>query len=58
MREFRQRHLKSFHHGVADFLGAIEEGTTITPNFRDGLEGMKVLEAALEAAETGSKVML
>ncbi len=47
-----------FHHGVVDFLNAIDKGTTVTPNFRDGLKGMEVLEAGLEAAETGSKVVL
>jgi len=47
-----------FHHGVVDFLDAIDKGTGVEPNFLDGLKGMEVLEAGLEAAGTGAKVML
>ena len=47
-----------FHHGVVDFLDAIDKGTTVTPNFLDGLKGMQVLEAGLEAAQSGTKVVL
>jgi len=47
-----------FHHGVVDFLEAIENKTTITPNFLDGQKGMEVLEAGLHAAETGTRVTL
>ena len=47
-----------FHHGVVDFLDAIDKGTTVTPNFHDGLKGMEILEAGLEAARTGTKVIL
>jgi predicted dehydrogenase len=45
-----------FHHGVVDFLNAIEKGGSVTPNFKDGLEGMTILEAGLRAAETGKRV--
>ncbi|MBW8017045.1 MAG: Gfo/Idh/MocA family oxidoreductase [Planctomycetes bacterium] len=45
-----------FHHGVVDFLAAIEKGGSVTPNFKDGLEGMKILDAGLHAAETGKRV--
>jgi len=47
-----------FHHGVVDFLDAIDKGTGVTPNFLDGLKGMEVLEAGLQAARTGTKVVL
>ena len=47
-----------FHHGVVDFVDAIDKGTTVTPNFHDGLKGMKVLEAGLESARTGMRVTL
>jgi len=47
-----------FHHAVVDFLDAIDKGTAITPNFRDGLKGMEVLEAGLEAARSGTRVVL
>ena len=47
-----------FHHGVVDFLDAIDKGTGVTPNFLDGVKGMEVLEAGLEAARTGTKVTL
>ena len=47
-----------FHHAVADFLTAIDQGTAIAPNFYDGLKGMEVLEAGLLSAETGQRVQL
>ncbi|MBN2044594.1 MAG: Gfo/Idh/MocA family oxidoreductase [Anaerolineales bacterium] len=46
----------AFHHGVADFLGAIANGEKIAPNFYDGYLGMKVLEAGLKSAETKQQV--
>lgn len=45
-----------FHHGVVDFLAAIEKGESVTPNFKDGVEVMTILEAGLSAAETGKRV--
>ena len=45
-----------FCHAVADFIHAIATGGTITPNFADGVAGMKVLEAAMRSAETGQTV--
>lgn len=47
-----------FHHGVVDFLQAIETGTAVSPNFHDGLKDMEVLEAGLKAAETGTTVIV
>jgi len=47
-----------FHHGVVDFVEAIVNGTAVEPNFHDGLKGMRVLEAGLEAARTGTRVVL
>lgn len=47
-----------FHHAVVDFMAAVANGTTIAPNFYDGLEEMKVLAAGLESAATGKKVEL
>jgi len=47
-----------FHHGVADFLTAIDKGGSVTPDFKDGVEVMKVLEAGLSAAEMGKRVEL
>ena len=47
-----------FHHGVVDFLDAIDKGTQVTPNFHDGVKCMEVLEAGLEAAAKGVKVTL
>jgi predicted dehydrogenase len=46
----------AFVHAVADFVNAIATGTTITPNFADGVAGLAVLEAVLESAETGRRV--
>ncbi len=47
-----------FHHGVVDFLDALDKGTSVTPSFLDGLKGMEILEAGLEAARTGTKISL
>jgi len=45
-----------FHHGVVDFLEAIEKRTSIQPNFHDGFKCMQVLDAGLKAADTGTRV--
>ena len=45
-----------FHHGVVDFLAAIKKSETVTPNFKDGVEIMTILEAGLCAAKTGKRV--
>lgn len=47
-----------FHHGVADFLKAIDEGGSVSANFHDGVKVMQILEAGLKAAETGIRVKL
>ena len=46
----------AFVHAVADFLEAINAGTMIEPNFRDGVKIMEVLEAGVKSAETGRVV--
>lgn len=45
-----------FHHGVVDFMEAIEKGTKIEPNFYDGLREIEILVAGLESYEKGQKV--
>jgi predicted dehydrogenase len=47
-----------FTHAVYDFLNALDKGTEITPNFRDGMRIMQVLEAGLISAKTGRKVVV
>jgi len=47
-----------FHHAVVDFMKAIETGSAIAPNFRDGLREMEVLAAAVESANSGQKIIL
>ncbi|MCU0511401.1 MAG: Gfo/Idh/MocA family oxidoreductase [Anaerolineae bacterium] len=47
-----------FTHAVVDFVKAIVEKTPIRPNFEDGVAGMKVIEAALQAAATGQTVSI
>ncbi len=47
-----------FTHAVVDFMKAIETGSSIAPNFADGLAETKILEAALESAATGRRVDL
>ena len=48
----------AFVHAAADFLQAIHDKQGITPDFHDGVRIAKVLEAALESAENGSRVRL
>jgi len=45
-----------FHHGVVDFMKAIENGTGIEPNFYDGLREIEILSAGLESSEKDQKV--
>ncbi len=45
-----------FVHAVYDFLKAMENQTTITPNMYDGMKIMQVLEAGIKSSETGKKV--
>jgi len=47
-----------FTHAVVDFMQAIADKGSISPNFADGLAEMKVLEAALESAKTGRRIDL
>ncbi|MBP6785974.1 MAG: Gfo/Idh/MocA family oxidoreductase [Candidatus Promineofilum sp.] len=47
-----------FHHGVVDFMRAIETGGTVEPNFYDGMKEMEVLDAAMASARSGQKVSL
>jgi predicted dehydrogenase len=47
-----------FTHAVVDFVKAIVEGTEIRPNFEDGVAEIKVLEAALQSAESGNRVTI
>ena len=51
----------AFVHAVADFLDAIgrgAEGPGITPDFRDGVRITRVMEAAIEADQTGARISL
>jgi predicted dehydrogenase len=45
-----------FHHGVVDFMEAIEKGTKLEPNFYDGLREIEILAAGLESAASGKKI--
>lgn len=46
----------TFVHAAHDFLQAITQGTGVAPNFHDGLREMQVIDAGLQAAETGRTV--
>ena len=48
----------TFVNAASDFLKALKDGTEVKPNFLDGYEIMKVMEAAIKSAETGSKVYI
>jgi predicted dehydrogenase len=45
-------------HAVADFVEAVVKGTTIDPDFRDGLRCIRVLEAGLRSAESGKRELV
>ena len=42
-----------FVHAVADFLKAIYDGKRVTPDFKDGVKIMEVLESAQDSMENG-----
>ena len=46
----------TFVHAVADFLEAVATGGSVSPNFADGIDVLRVLEAGLESAESGRRV--
>ena len=46
----------SFVHAMADFLIAIDKKEPIHPNFADGVKILTVLEAGLEAAQSGTRI--
>lgn len=45
-----------FHHGVVDFMKAIETGGKVEPSFYDGLKEVEVLVAGMKSAESGRRV--
>ncbi|NLT70664.1 MAG: Gfo/Idh/MocA family oxidoreductase [Verrucomicrobiaceae bacterium] len=46
----------AFVHAVLDFLNACGTGGSVEPDFRDGVEGLRVLEAAATSMESGRRV--
>jgi predicted dehydrogenase len=46
----------AFVHAMADFLNALKDGKTITPNLEDGKKIMQVLDAAKKSNDEGRKV--
>jgi predicted dehydrogenase len=48
----------TFMHAMADFLGAVASGGAIHPNFHDGVKEMTLLDAGLESARTGRRVLI
>ena len=47
---------RTFVNAMADFVKSIDSGTTVRPNFADGVKEMAVLEAALQSAEIGRTI--
>jgi predicted dehydrogenase len=47
-----------FHHAVVDFMKAIETGGSIAPNFYDGLKEVEVLQAGIQSAQSGQRVVV
>lgn len=48
----------TFVHAFYDFVKAIEDHSTVTPNFEDGVRILKVLQAARRSSEEGRKVRI
>ena len=48
----------TFVNQLADFLKCISEDTMPEPNFYDGLRNQQVMDAVMESAEKGAKVVL
>jgi predicted dehydrogenase len=48
----------TFVHAMADFLEAVATGGAVQPNFHDGVREMMVLDAGLESARSGAKVII
>lgn len=48
----------AFTHAVVDFLHALSRGTPLTPNFRDGMRNMQVLDAGIVSSTSGRKVAI
>lgn len=48
----------TFVHAVADFLESLHQKKPITPNFTDGISGLKVLEAGLLSAQKGGVIAI
>lgn len=48
----------AFVHAVVDFVGAVASDGAIDPDFSDGVKCIRVLEAALQSAESGQRVIL
>jgi predicted dehydrogenase len=46
----------SFVHAMADFLNAMKNGKTITPNMENGKKILQVLDAVLKSNKEGRKV--
>ncbi|NQT59732.1 MAG: Gfo/Idh/MocA family oxidoreductase [Bacteroidetes bacterium] len=47
-----------FVHAVVDFIDAVDKGSSISPNFDDGVKEMEILDAALLSAEEGRTITL
>jgi predicted dehydrogenase len=47
-----------FTHAVVDFINAVASGGEIRPNFEDGVRETQIIEAALQSAATGQKVVI
>ena len=48
----------TFVHSAADFINSIVAKNTITPNFQDGVNCMRVLDAGNLSAKTGQRVSI
>ena len=48
----------TFVHAAADFINAIVNNGSIQPNFHDGVDCMRVLDAANLSAKTGQRVII
>ena len=55
---FMTRYTEAYANEIAAFISAIEKGTVISPNGKDGLIALQLADAALKSAKTGARVKL
>lgn len=53
---FMTRYTEAYANEIASFVSAVEKGTKISPNGKDGLVALQLADAAVESVKTGKRV--